>query len=62
MVKDVTEYFLGIFFSVSLIYFTVMFIILKDKKVPLADTIYSTNRLGETTRVQGPESNLIELN
>lgn len=47
MVKDVTEYFLGIFFSVSLIYFTVMFIILKDKKPSLAETIYSTNSLVE---------------
>lgn len=62
MVKDVTEYFLGIFFSVSFIYFVVMFLVLKDRKASLAETVYSTNPLGETTKVQGSKNNLIELN
>ena len=61
MVKDSTEYFLGIFFSVSFIYFVVMFLVLKDRKASLAEAVYSTT-LGVTTEVQGSKKNLIELN
>ena len=32
MAKDLTQLFSGIFFFISLIYFTIMFLVLKDEK------------------------------
>ena len=62
MVKDSTEYFLGIFFGTSFIYFCFLFYALKDKKVNIIKEIFSTNKLGEKERVYKSDSKLINLN
>ena len=61
MVKNSTEYFFGIFFSVSFIYFVAMFFALKDRKANLLDTITRTNNLGESEIVQEEENGLIDI-
>lgn len=61
MVKNTTEYFLGIFFTVSLIYFSFMFYALKDRKADLTEIIISRNKLGEEETIQNPQKDLLEI-
>ena len=42
--KDLTQLFTGIFFFVSLIYFTIMFLVLKDDKISNYNLEKSTDK------------------
>ena len=45
--KDLTQFFGGLFFFIALVYFSIMYFVLKDVKA-LNNNIYSTNQFGET--------------
>lgn len=45
---DLTQIFGGVFLFISLIYFSVMFFVLKDIRSSRSNDIYSTNAFGET--------------
>ena len=61
MTKDTSEYFLGIFFTTSLLYFIFLFIALKEKKHLAIGNIYSRDSLGEENLLLEKDSNLIDL-
>ena len=60
--RDLTEIFGGLFFFLSLIYFSVMFFVLRDIKSSESNSIYSTNAFGETQVVSRGDQVLDKLN
>ena len=60
--RDLTEIFGGLFFFLSLIYFSVMFFVLRDIKSSESNSIYSTNAFGEIQVVSRGDQVLDKLN
>ena len=60
--RDLTQIFGGVFFFLSLIYFSVMYYALKDVKSNSTNNIYATNSFGETQVISKGEQVLDPLN
>ena len=59
--KDYTQIFGGLFFFISLVYFAIMYFVLKDVKASSSNNIYATNKFGETQVVAKGEQVLDSL-
>lgn len=61
MAKDLTQIFSGVFFFLSLIYFSIMFYALKDSKAYITKSVYATDDFGETKAVSKGEDVLVPV-
>lgn len=60
--KDLTQIFAGLFFFIALLYFSIMYYVLEDKKAYFINNVYGTNRFGEKVIVNKGEDVLDPIN